>query len=267
MKVLLFLFFIFLSGCSVRPGVESVSSVFSQSGFSAYQIQAEPFILTSYERVVRNATVAHVYIEGDGRAWLSKNRPSLDPTPKNPLAFKLAQLDPAENVIYLARPCQYTNGTACDSKYWTSHRFAPDVMEAMNNALDNMKRRHHIEKLHLIGYSGGGNIAALLTAKRNDVLSLRTVAGNLNHKLQSEIHGVSLMPNSLNARDIAAQINHIPQIHYVGEADKVVPQSIADSYLKASDYASEVQVKTITDVSHQKGWDKVWLSLLARVNL
>ena len=52
--------------------------------------------------------MVNIYIEGDGRAWLNKNRPSLDPTPKNSLALKLAEIDPAPNVIYLARPCQYS---------------------------------------------------------------------------------------------------------------------------------------------------------------
>ena len=49
----------------------------------------------------------HVYIEGDGYAWATTTDPSDDPTPINPLALRLAAVDDAPNVLYLARPCQF----------------------------------------------------------------------------------------------------------------------------------------------------------------
>jgi len=220
--------------------------------------------LTTYERVGGKNDLANIYIEGDGRAWVSKNRPSLDPTPKNPVALKLAQLDNSENVIYLARPCQYTkmvDGSVCDKKYWTSHRFSSEVIEAMDSALDDIKQRHQITGFNLVGFSGGGNIAVLLAAERNDVLSIRTVAGNLNHKLQSEIHNVSPMPESLNAKDVANKISHIPQIHFVGGQDKIVPAQVAQSYKRGAQ-SDCVKIKVIEGVDHTKGWESVWKSLL-----
>ncbi|MEX2353586.1 MAG: alpha/beta hydrolase, partial [Gammaproteobacteria bacterium] len=48
-----------------------------------------------------------VYIEGDGRAYVSRHRVSADPVPRNPLAFRLAVVDPSPAVIYIARPCQF----------------------------------------------------------------------------------------------------------------------------------------------------------------
>lgn len=237
------------------------------AGLAKRIIQAEPFLLTSYERVSSKNDVAHVYIEGDGNAWLSRHRPSLDPTPRNPLALKLALEDSAENVIYLARPCQYSenvDSSPCEQKYWTSHRFSPEVIDAMNAALDALKVEHAITQFHLIGFSGGGNIAALLAAQRNDVASLRTVAGNLDHALQSKTHNISPMPASLNARDAAQHIAHIPQIHFVGESDDIVPIVLADSYHRAMGDTSCSHIMTLPNMTHHE-WDKEWSALLRHV--
>ncbi len=239
----------------------------NDSGFVERKIEATPFLLTSYARVKTQGGIAHIYIEGDGSAWLSKRTPSLDPTPKNPVAFGLAQLDVADNVIYLARPCQYSKlimKRACPSKYWTSHRFAPEVIAAMDSALDDMKARHNITGFHLIGFSGGGNVAALLTARRDDVLSLRTVAGNLDHVTQSDIHKVSQMTPSLNAKDIAVDINHIPQRHFIGGKDKIVPVPVYESYKRASGNTNCVQSYIVENARHVKGWHDVWAALLAQ---
>jgi len=258
------LFIVFLGACASGNTYQNINE---KTGFIPRTIESHPFLLTSYERVQKKSDVATIYIEGDGRAWLSKKRPSLDPTPKNPVALKLASIDPADNVIYLARPCQYTktvDGSPCNQKYWTSHRFAPEVMDTMNAALDDIKKRHRITGINLIGFSGGGNLAALLTAQRNDVLSLRTVAGNLDHELQSQIHDVSPMPNSLNAKDIVKRISHIPQIHFIGAQDTIIPAEIAESYAKfiKQDKKACTQLQIIPNASHTKGWEDKWLKLL-----
>ena len=254
MRILLFTV-LFLTACATN----NVAPV----AFTKHEIQASSFLLTSYERVRAQNSVANVYIEGDGRAWLNKRRASLDPTPKNPLALKLAEIDPATNVIYLARPCQYSRGAGCAQKYWTSHRFAPEVVSAMDKALDDMKHRHQITAFNLIGYSGGGNVAALLTARRDDVLSLRTVAGNLDHELQSKIHKVSMMPHSLNAKNVALDIATIPQIHFVGMQDNIVPINLSLSYKARAKPAIDcIKNEVVPSISHNKGWEENWSRLL-----
>lgn len=50
----------------------------------------------------------------------------------------------------------------------------------MNDALNHFVKQYPGVKHELIGYSGGGNIAAILAERRADVRSLRTVAGNLD---------------------------------------------------------------------------------------
>ena len=124
-----------------------------------------------------------------------------------------------------------------------------------------MKQRHHITAFNLIGYSGGGTVSVLLAARRDDVISLRTVAGNLDHKLQSHIHKVSMMPYSLNAKDSAQDISDIPQIHFVGAQDKIVPIDIAESYKKSA-RSHCIKNKIVSNVKHHKGWTENWLTLL-----
>lgn len=229
------------------------------------EIRTEPFMLTAYERIHQKGTPATIYIEGDGVAWVTKKRPSLNPTPKNPVALHLATHDSARNVVYLARPCQYSGLTIeepCDLKYWTSDRFSPEVINAMNAALDNIKRKYDIPQFNLVGFSGGGAIAALLTAQRDDVVSLRTVAGNLDHALLNRMHGVSPMPNSLNPVDIAAKIAHVPQHHFIGEWDDIVTPVIYDSFRAASGSSTCIRSSMVTKVDHETGWVNVWPEIM-----
>lgn len=229
-------------------------------------IPAGEFIFTAYERVHQKGKPATIYIEGDGVAWVSKRRPSLDPTPKNPIALHLSTRDASPNVIYLARPCQYSQmaagDTPCDSKVWTGDRFAPEVIASINAAVDNIKRKYDIPAFNLVGFSGGGAVAALLAAERDDVLSLRTVAGNLDHVALNRMHGVSAMPRSLNPADIAAQIAHIPQHHFIGEWDEVVTPAIYDSFRAAAGPSTCMRSSMVKEVDHETGWVNIWPTLL-----
>jgi hypothetical protein len=265
MRLIITLSLIILTACSSGNGSNKPSSILKPYAFKSQKISVMPFLLTSYERINLKYGVANVYIEGDGFAWINKSRPSLDPTPKNPVALKLAVLDEAKNVIYLARPCQYTktvSGAPCPQKYWTSYRFSSEVIGVMSKALDDIKKRHKIVAFNLIGFSGGGNIAALLAERRDDVLSLRTVGGNLNHQLHSKIHNVSEMPQSLNALNIAHRLHYVPQLHFIGGADQVVPLEIYNSYKKSSGNHPCVQSYIVESASHNFGWDTVWRDLL-----
>lgn len=260
-----FLLLLLVGACTTISRDESARSLALTAHLTKKEIATAPFMLTSFERIQSPGGEVHLYIEGDGLAWVSRHTPSLDPTPKNPVSLKLAVQDASPNVIYLARPCQYsklTTAGACPQKYWTSHRFAPEVMASMNMALDEIKSRYGITGFHLTGFSGGANVAALLTEQRNDVLSLRTVAGNLDHVLLHQIHGVSQIPNSLNAKNKARTISHIPQYHFIGEEDKVVLPAIARSFISASGQTHCIRSKIIPGVSHGKGWPDKWPALL-----
>lgn len=236
-------------------------NIAAQSALQEHVIPTHGFDLTSFSKITQPGTAAVVYIEGDGLAWRGRRTPSNDPTPTNPVALRLAQADSAANVIYLARPCQYTRGHACDKAYWTAQRFAPEVITAMNAALENIVRAHHISGVRLVGFSGGGAVAALLAARRPDVIDLRTVAGNLDIDAHSLAHHVSPLRGSLNPVQDAALLRTMPQHHFIGMADKIVPPGVYQSYARALGETPCLHHSIIAGTTHGEGWDKKWARL------
>ena len=229
------------------------------------RIKTDRFVLTGYYRITRPDLPLTLYIEGDGRAWQSRSQPSSDPTPHKALGLALAASDPAANVVYLARPCQFTpalDNPRCDVSYWTDKRFADEVVVAMNQAVT-----HYVaagQQVNLVGYSGGGALAVLIAARRHDVASIRTVAGNLDHAEVNRLHRVTPMPASLNAIDVARQVASIPQIHFSGANDTVVPPSIAQRFVKASG-AHCASLYLVPGMTHESEWAQRWPELLTHL--
>ena len=258
-NIIFFSCFLFLTGClSTQHTLHQAT----KQGFQlkTYSIDSS-FTLTTYEKHQADANSIHVYIEGDGHSWQSRYKLSSNPTPKNPLALKLARLDPHPHVVYLARPCQYTpfeKDLMCQPKYWSSHRFSPEVIEAMDDVLDQIKRQAPSKPFILIGYSGGGGIAALLSAKRSDVVGLVTLAGDLDHQRLSEYHQTQPNSHSLNPVTVAPLLKKVPQLHVSGEKDTLVPPWVAKDFARAVNHASTVKTKILPNVTHQKGWEKYW---------
>lgn len=257
---------VLLCACAGTRG-ERAATAAMPAGMAAVTIPASPFLLTAYQRIGAPGQAADVYIEGDGLAWVSRGEKSLDPTPTDPVALRLAAADPAANVIYLARPCQYSKmldpATPCSDEYWSGRRFAPEVIAAMGAAFDTLKAGGRVSGYHLVGYSGGGAVAALLAARRGDVLSLRTVAGNLDHETLNRVHGVSPMPGSLNPRDAAPALSAMPQLHFLGADDKVVMPEVLESFHRAMGASTCYHASTVPGVTHEKGWTEAWPGLLA----
>jgi len=152
----------------------------------------------------------------------------------------------------------------CTVTYWTDKRFAAEVIDAMDAAVSQYAARAPGQKINLVGYSGGAAVAALIAARRQDVASLRTVAGNLDHVAVNRLHQVSPMPDSLNAIDVAAQLVMIAQIHFSGADDEVVPTAIARHFAAAVG-GHCTQMIIIKGMSHESDWSARWPSLLKRV--
>ena len=115
-----------LSGCSLsklfHDGREVAASIARTHEWKALSFDVEAFVLKGYAKDGPGKDLV-VYIEGDGRAWRSRRVPSDDPTPRDPLAFRLAVRDPAPKVLYLGRPCQYVSPKSwrrCEPRFWTT---------------------------------------------------------------------------------------------------------------------------------------------------
>ena len=205
-----------------------------------------------------------VYIEGDGAAWRSRRELSDDPSPRHPLVLSLAAMDPSENVAYLARPGQLSasGNPDCDSAYWSEKRFSQEVVNATNSVIDYLKVKSQSKEINIIGYSGGAFIAVLVAAKRNDVSSLRTIAGNLDPEAVNRYHKVSPLETTPDPKDFIAKIAYIPQRHFVSASDNIIPVSITESFIEKIGDQRHKSITIVEGTSHTAGWQKAWPSLI-----
>ena len=261
------LLFLLTQGCTLVPfardGRAAADQVARSGGFKRIVVQTRSFPLTAYVRCAKPGDSLNLYIEGDGAAWLSKTRLSDDPTPAAPLVLELAGIDPAANVAYLARPGQYADVPG-DPAYWAERRFSGEVVAALGEAIDGLARGCRSGQIHLIGYSGGAALAVLVAAERTDVVSLRTVAGNLDPAALNRYHRVSPPDGaSLDPLNAAGKLGGLPQRHFVGSRDSVVPAFIARSFLERAGSRDFSRITVVQGATHAGGWREQWRALLA----
>ena len=113
-------------------------------------------------------------------------------------------------------------------------------------------------RLQLVGYSGGGTVAALVAARRSDIQWLTTVAGNLDHAKWTELHELTPLSQSLNPADFANDLRDIPQLHLLGENDDNITIEVLDSYRKALNGAEDLRFEVVPDYTHKCCWEEVW---------
>ena len=265
-----FLALALLACSSIPSGKDRTESALNQAerqGWNVVELDAGDLKLLSLipDNQPSGQTLT-VFIEGDGLACISRSTPSLDPTPINPVGLHLAlQFTGKTPVAYLGRPCQYIShqSTSCRQKYWTSHRFSPEVIMAESIALDKLKKFSGTSKLRLIGYSGGGGVATLLAAQRQDVTELITIAGNLDHQTWTTQLGISPLTGSLNPLDVQQQIAHIPQWHFLGEKDQIMPASAVKRFLDNA--PSSARIVMVEKADHHCCWEDALADLFANL--
>ncbi|HYW03325.1 MAG TPA: alpha/beta hydrolase [Gammaproteobacteria bacterium] len=258
-----------LAGCVAGPRArfhEAVSSA-RRAGLHLRVVDAGAFRLATWSRLTAPGKPVDVYIEGDGFAWVTPHRPSDNPTPIDPVGLKLAMADPGPNVVYLARPCQYVgvgSNPRCTVAMWTGKRYSAAVVTATNHAIDKLVGRKR--KIELTGFSGGAAVAVLVAARRQDVVSLRTVAGEIDSAAFVRIHSLSPLSGSLDPAGVAHKLRGLPQLHLVGGDDHVIPIQVARAYERRAGPSPCIHVREIPGASHDHGWVKVWPRVLkARV--
>ena len=254
-----------LSGCA--GGVDPrrhADQIAAGAGLARSEVHTDLFRLVAYMRMLDPERPVHVYIEGDGLAWLSRTRLSADPTPQRAQALELAAADRAANVVYLARPCQFIDHArdSCSSAYWSDRRFADEVIRSMNHALDVLVPRASTRGIHLIGYSGGAAVAVLIADRRDDIASLRTIAGNLAVEAVNDHHRVSPIPESLDPIAVASHLADLPQIHFIGAGDTVIPPYVVATFVRQAGRDDCIRIVEMAGATHGDGWTANWAGLL-----
>lgn len=242
--------------------LESATKLAASSGLTYRTVATPTVTLAAWTRMSDPRQMVTIYIEGDGAAYGPDGQPSLDPTPRHPLGLRLAMADPAANVIYLGRPCQYVRDPRCRTADWTTQRFAEPAVVAMGAALDRLLPPN--AKIELIGYSGGAAIAVQLAARRTDVVSLRTVAGNLDPQGVNRLHRATEFLVAPEPLAPPSRLVGLPQRHFVGRRDQVVPASIAEKFVLAMGPNACAAI-TMVNANHEDGWEDAWRGLRAEV--
>jgi dienelactone hydrolase len=124
-----------------------------------------------------------------------------------------------------------------------------------------ISRQYDNSGLELIGFSGGATIAMLAAPQIPGLISIRTVAGNLDTAEFARIHKLPVMADATNPAAGTTLLETIPQIHFVGNSDSVVPPSVANSYQAKLNSSRCIRVVAL-DSTHHQGWIAVWPAML-----
>lgn len=165
---------------------------------------------------------------------------------------ELAFGDDSPNVVYLARPCQYVKSPICSKRHWTTARFAPEVINAEYEAIKQVAGDNPVI---LIGFSGGAQIAGLIASAKPglNVKKIITIAGNLDHLAWTQYHNLPPLNESMNLESYRKQFAQIPQIHYVGSDDEVMPPALVRDFVGKNTRVFEVRGAT-----HNSGWEEIY---------
>tara|TARA_R110000751_G_scaffold116604_2_gene216316 strand:- start:74921 stop:75739 length:819 start_codon:yes stop_codon:yes gene_type:complete len=265
----LFVVTIAVTGCSNVPSsatrIKHITSTATQQGWKSHIIEGEQLDLLAFlPPQAPPKGLLTIYIEGDGYAWKSRFEVSDNPTPVKAIALELALQHPG--AVYLSRPCQSITGPICTPTLWTKARFSETVINASNKAIDKLKARYQAKNIQLIGYSGGGAVAALIAARRKDVKRLVTVAGNLDHSRWTRLHGVSPLSDSLNPADFRQSLETISQYHFVGQKDRIVPAQLAQEFVAEFSLTADITLHIVADFDHHCCWQTQWQSLMTELD-
>lgn len=252
-----------ISACApaLTARVKNAENIGKNNGFTQKLVKGGDFWLTTFQRITDQNKPFVFYLEGDGDAFLKYGGLTENPTPQYQFVLKLASLDNRPNIVYIARPCQYTPmdiNPKCSPAYWSDRRMSEEVVASVNDVIETLAKGQGVS---LVGYSGGGGIAVLVAARNKHVRDVVTLAGNLDHISFNRHHKKRPMIGSLNPIDYATGINNVPQLHLSGGEDTIVPPFIADKYVKASN-STCVHQEIYARASHQSGWERVWKEIL-----
>ncbi len=261
-----------LQGCVTNPFLSltgAANQIARAADWRPTDIATTEFRLRIYRpRQINRAEEITIYIEGDGNAWTDTAHPSPDPTPRNPLGLKLAIAQPDGPAAYIARPCQYIiekDRQHCAYRYWTEARYSEPVIKSVSQAVDHLKSIFNAERVRLVGYSGGGAVAALIAARRDDISFLITIAANLDTDYWIKFLKVAPLSGSLNPAGEKVALRRQRQLHFVGGKDDIVPPSVARSYANKVDPSLLQSIRYIENADHDCCWVELWPDIIRKI--
>lgn len=229
--------------------------------------------------VVAGPRLLHIYVDGDGKPYEPGHpeRPTRDPTPRNPITLGLIAQDDAPAVL-LGRPCfdGLHKTPQCASVYWNDLRYSEPVVASMTAAMNRLIEVTRADGAVLFGISGGGALALLIADRSDKVKGLVTVAANLDLDAWYAYHanaesidrdawwawhkkpgpGDVLNPATDGRRHASDRTDRFER-HYAGGRDKIVPPATQIRGLRS---LSEQIV--IPAFDHNCCWARMWPEIL-----
>ena len=216
----LFLFFVCIGfcGCGANYSVPD--------DFEYKPIETSQHTIATWQKISDKNQPIHIYIEGDGRAFFANGAVSPDPTPHDNFVRDLVAHDMYSNVVYIARPCQFIRDENCDFHDWTDARFSKNNIDSVANVIRKISNNRPVV---LIGYSGGALMTGLVIQQNPDIKVQKwiTIAGVLNHHDWTNYFGDAPLMQSMDLDSVP----NVPQIHYAGDNDSVVPVVLSQKWV------------------------------------
>ncbi len=216
--------------------------------------------LGSPQREQPSGSLLTLYIGGDGNPGSQS-----DPSSLNPLAQRLAAKDPGSWVV--GRPCyQLALGhPGCAPHLWQSGRYGESVLTAMTEVIQQLLSHTGYERVRLIGYSGGGTLAVLLSDRLTNVTEVITLAAPLDVAAWASARGASVPEASFDPAKhhrVGGASNTTRYLHLVGGRDGIVPLRHAEAY---SARFPQEHFRTFPLYDHVCCWARDWSDILSDI--
>lgn len=252
-----------LALCACVSPQQRADSVARHGGLHPLMLPGVGFEHAAYARITEGDALLVLFIEGDGSPWVDAGRViAADPTPRSPLALALAAETPG-SVLYLGRPCYFTarSEAACGPRWWTSERYAPEVVASLEAAAARFMAAHHLKRALLVGYSGGGTLAVLLARRLPHVAGVISIAGNLDPDAWTHQHRYLPLAGANPALEPALP-RDLPQWYLVGGRDTNVSPAMVARYLGR---VPPDRIWWYPGFDHHCCWQRAWPEVYARV--
>jgi hypothetical protein len=261
--------FLSLSAC-VSQGIDSGQALLTEAQWRQENLAGGAFSQRFFvEQLPSDIASLHIYISGDGQAFLNKHIVAQDPTPAGHLALKLALADPAPSG-FLSRPCYYGGAllAPCTPDLWTVKRYSPLVIDSLVAALQEIANRYPRAEITLVGYSGGGVIALLMARKFDRVVRVVTVAAPLDTSIWIAERGYTPLSANSNPAEIVDWPLDLEQIHLSGANDSNVTPEILHSFLeKTGNAGAAARSLVYPGFDHECCWLQDWPKILRNIGV
>ncbi|MEQ8514563.1 MAG: hypothetical protein RIC38_03075, partial [Chromatocurvus sp.] len=166
---------------------------------------------------------------------------------------------------YIGRPCYHFVDAlppGCSAPLWTSHRYSEEVVNALSEQVQRLAQHYNRQRIELVGFSGGGTLALLISARVAQVRKVVTIAAPLDPHAWTAFHTLLPLSGSLSPLTVSRS-SRAEELHLMGARDTVVPPALAREYQTRFPDAA---LRIIDDFSHHCCWESYWPNLLQQTD-